>query len=151
MKIAIGCDHGGYDLKAYLQKQFEERGYEFIDFGTNSPESVDYPDYAFEVGEYVAAGKCEFGVLICSTGVGISIAANKVDGIRAAHCTDTYSARMSRRHNNANILALGAKITGVAIAEEIMEIFLNETFDGGRHQRRIDKIGNYKNNKEVKE
>lgn len=144
MKVAIGCDHGGYELKTYLVKKFEEKGYEFIDFGTNTTESVDYPDYAFAVSEYVAKGNCELGILICSTGIGISIAANKVEGIRAAHCTDTFSARMSRRHNNANILALGGKITGVSIAEEIVETFLSESFDGGRHQRRIDKIDNYK-------
>lgn len=144
MKLAIGCDHGGYELKESLIKRFSKEGHEFVDFGTYSSESVDYPDFAFTVGEYVAAGNCDLGILVCSTGIGISIAANKVDGIRAAHCTDTYSAKMARRHNNANILALGAKITGEAIAEEIVEVFLAESFEGGRHQRRVDKIMDYK-------
>lgn len=144
MKLAIGCDHGGYELKENLIARFSKEGHEFVDFGTYSSESVDYPDFAFAVGEYVAAGNCDLGILVCSTGIGISIAANKVDGIRAAHCTDTYSAKMSRRHNNANILALGAKITGEAIAEEIVEVFLAEFFESGRHQRRVEKIMDYK-------
>ncbi len=144
MKLAIGCDHGGYELKENLIARFSKEGHEFVDFGTYSSESVDYPDFAFAVGEYVAEGNCDLGILVCSTGIGISIAANKVDGIRAAHCTDTYSAKMSRRHNDANILALGAKITGEAIAEEIVEVFLAESFEGGRHQRRVDKIMDYK-------
>ncbi len=144
MKVAIGCDHGGYELKTHIMKYFSDK-HEFVDFGAYSCESVDYPDFGFSVGEYVAQGNCDFGILVCSTGIGISIAANKVDGIRAALCADTYSAKMSRRHNDANILALGAKVTGVAIAEEIVEVFLNESFEGGRHQRRVDKIMNYKN------
>lgn len=145
MKIAIGADHGGYELKQHIIDVFTQRGYEFVDFGTNSPESVDYPDYAFRVGKSVTVGECGCGILICSTGIGMSIAANKVTGIRAAHCTDSYTAKMSRHHNNANVLAMGAKITGVAIAEEIVAAFLSEGFDGDRHERRVEKINNYKN------
>ena len=145
MKIAIGADHGGYELKQHIIALFSHKGYEFLDMGTDSAESVDYPDYAFRVGKNVTKGDCDCGIVICSTGIGVSIAANKVTGVRAAHCTDSYTARMSRHHNNANVLALGAKITGVAIAEEIVEVFLTEGFDGGRHERRVEKMDGYKN------
>lgn len=143
MNIAIGSDHRGYQLKKHIIELFSEKDYAFIDLGTVSEESADYPDFGIAVGECIAQGKCELGIIICSTGIGISIAANKVRGIRAAHCTDSFCAKMSRRHNNANVLALGASVTGVAIAEEIVQSFLTEKFEGGRHQLRIDKITQY--------
>lgn len=145
MKIAIGCDHGGYELKEKIKVIFEAKGHSFVDMGTNSADSVDYPLYGFKVGEAVASGECEKGIVICSSGVGISIAANKVKGIRCALCTDSYCAKMSVRHNNANVVAMGAKIVGVAIAEEIVDAFLSETFEGGRHERRVDMIDAYNN------
>jgi ribose 5-phosphate isomerase B len=143
MNIAIGSDHRGYQLKKHIIEMFSPKGYNFTDLGTTGEESVDYSDFGIAVAQRVAQGECELGIVICSTGVGISIAANKVKGIRAAHCTDSFCAKMARRHNNANVLALGASVTGVAIAEEIVENFLNETFEGGRHQKRIDKITQY--------
>ena len=138
--IAIGSDHGGYELKEKVKKHLEERGYEVKDFGTFSTESVDYPDIALPVAEAVAAGEYERGILLCSTGIGISIAANKVNGIRAAVCSELYSAEMMRRHNNANILCMGGKVVGVDLAYKITDLFLDTEFQGGRHQRRIDKI-----------
>ncbi len=143
MNIAIGSDHRGYQLKKHIIEMFSPKGYNFTDLGTTGEESGDYSDFGIAVAQRVAQGECELGIVICSTGVGISIAANKVKGIRAAHCTDSFCAKMARRHNNANVLALGASVTGVAIAEEIVENFLNETFEGGRHQKRIDKITQY--------
>ncbi len=143
MKIAISSDHRGYTLKKYIIEVFASEKFEFLDLGTHGKESVDYPDYGIAAAEAVSTGECSMGIVICSTGIGISIAANKVKGIRAAHCTDPFSARMARRHNNANILALGADITGTAIAEETVLNFLTGEFEGGRHQRRIDKITAY--------
>ena len=145
MKIAIGADHGGFELKKKIIDFFSDRDIEceFEDYGTYSEESVDYPDYAIKVGEAVAQGLFDYGIVICSTGIGVSIAANKVKGIRAAHCTDTYSAKMARNHNNANVLALGGKISGIAIVLEMVGIFLCEDFEGGRHERRVDKIKQY--------
>ncbi len=138
--IAIGSDHGGYELKEQLLQFLEENGYETEDCGTFSGESVDYPDIAEKVAKVVLAGDAERGILVCGTGIGISIAANKIDGIRAAHCTDPYSARMAREHNNANIIALGGRITGTELAIEILRAYLDAEFQGGRHQRRVDKI-----------
>ncbi|MCI9626697.1 MAG: ribose 5-phosphate isomerase B [Clostridia bacterium] len=138
--IAIGSDHGGYELKEQLLQFLEENGYETEDCGTFSGESVDYPDIAEKVAKVVLAGDAERGILICGTGIGISIAANKINGIRAAHCTDPYSARMAREHNNANIIALGGRITGTELAIEILCAYLDAEFQGGRHQRRVDKI-----------
>lgn len=145
MKIAIGADHGGFELKKKIMDFFSDSDIEceFEDYGTYSEESVDYPDYAIKVGEEVAKGNFDYGIVICSTGIGVSIAANKVKGIRAAHCTDSYSAKMARNHNNANVLALGGKISGIAIVLEIVSVFLCEDFDGGRHSRRVDKIIRY--------
>lgn len=143
MKIAIGCDHGGYALKEHLVSVFSQQGYEFIDFGTNGPDSVDYPQFGFAVGEAVADGRCERGVVICSTGIGVSIAANKVRGVRCALCTEPYSAKMCRRHNNANVLALGARVTGVGLAEDILAVFLTEEHEGGRHERRVCQLDDY--------
>ncbi len=140
MKIAVACDHGGLELKKTLLKYLSEQGHEIVDFGTNSPDSCDYPDFALPAAEAVAAGQCERGILICSTGIGISIVANKVPGIRCAHCHDTYSAKYTRLHNNANMLAFGQKGIGEGLMLEIVETFLKTEFEGGRHQRRIDKI-----------
>ena len=138
MKIAIGCDHGGYLLKQDILIWLEEHDIDFEDFGCYSRESVDYPAYGEKVGRAVAAGEADFGIVICTTGIGISIAANKVKGIRCAHCTDVLSAEMTRRHNNATVLAMGAGLTGTNVALRMVEVFLNTEFEGGRHQRRVD-------------
>lgn len=140
MKIAVACDHGGLALKQVLLDYLQKNGYEVCDFGTNTADSCDYPDHALPAAEAVARGECERGILICSTGIGISIAANKVRGIRCAHCHDTYSAKYTRLHNDANMLAFGQKIIGEGLMLEIVELFLNTEFEGGRHQNRIDKI-----------
>ena len=138
MKIAIGCDHGGYLLKQDVLIWLEEHDIDVEDFGCYSRESVDYPAYGEKVGRAVAAGEADFGIVICTTGIGISIAANKVKGIRCAHCTDVLSAEMTRRHNNANVLAMGAGLTGTNVALRMVEVFLNTEFEVGRHQRRVD-------------
>ena len=139
--IAIGSDHGGYELKERIANYLIKKGMTVEDFGCFSSEtSVDYPDYGLAVAEAVAGGKYEFGIIVCGTGIGISIAANKVPGIRAALCTDCYMARMSREHNNANILALGGRVIGEGLALEIVETWLNAKFAGERHQIRLDKI-----------
>ena len=140
MKIAVACDHGGLELKKVLLQYLKEHGYEYQDFGTYTSDSCDYPDFALPAAEAVASGACDRGILICSTGIGISIAANKVKGIRCAHCHDTYSAKYTRLHNDANMLAFGQKIIGEGLMLEIVELFLNTEFEGGRHQRRVDKI-----------
>ena len=138
MKIAIGCDHGGYLLKQDVLIWLEENDIDVEDYGCYSRESVDYPAYGEKVGRAVASGEADFGIVICTTGIGISIAANKVKGIRCAHCTDVLSAEMTRRHNNANVLAMGAGLTGTNVALRMVEVFLNTEFEGGRHQRRVD-------------
>ncbi|HIY46010.1 MAG TPA: ribose 5-phosphate isomerase B [Candidatus Borkfalkia excrementipullorum] len=140
MKIAVACDHGGLALKNVLLEYLKKNGYEIMDFGTCTAESCDYPDFVLPAAEAVASGECERGILVCSTGIGVSIAANKVKGIRCAHCHDTYSAKYTRLHNDANMLAFGQKIIGDGLMLEIVETFLNTEFEGGRHQRRIDKI-----------
>lgn len=140
MKIAIACDHGGLNLKNAVKKYLEENGYEVFDFGTDSTASCDYPDLALPAAEAVASGKCERGIVICSTGIGVSIVANKVPGVRCAHCHDSYCAEFTRLHNNSNMLALGEKVVGVGYALKIVETFLKTEFEGGRHQRRVDKI-----------
>ncbi len=140
MKIAIGCDHGGYLLKQDVLIWLEEHDYDVEDFGCYSRESVDYPAYGEKVGRAVAAGEADLGIVICTTGIGISIAANKVGGVRCAHCTDVLSAEMTRRHNNANVLAMGAGLTGTNVALRMVEVFLNTEFEGGRHQRRVDQL-----------
>ena len=142
MKIAIGCDHGGYLLKQDVLVWLEEHDIDFEDFGCYSRESVDYPIYGEKVARAVAAGEADFGIVICTTGIGISIAANKVKGIRCAHCTDPLSAEMTRRHNNANVLALGAGLTGTNLALRMVEVFLNTQFEGSYHQRRVDMVDN---------
>lgn len=138
--IAIGCDHGGYELKQKILAHLRQRGLEYRDFGCDSTASVDYPVYGKAVAHAVASGECEKGIVICSTGIGISIAANKVKGIRCALCSDPLSAEMTRRHNDANMLAMGAGMVGPNLAERIVEVFLNTDFEGGRHARRVGEI-----------
>ena len=141
MKIALGADHGGVDLKGAIHEHLQSQGHEVKDFGTNSRDSTDYPDYARTVGEAVARGEFERGILVCGTGQGMAITANKVRGIRAAACGDTYSARMSREHNNANVLCLGGRVVGLGLALDIVDIWLRTEFsDSPRHHRRVDKI-----------
>lgn len=140
MKIGIGSDHGGYELKEDIKELLDKLGIEYIDYGTDSLESVDYPDFGKKVAESVVAKEVDKGIVICGTGIGISIAANKVKGIRCALCGDVFSARMSIMHNNANMLALGARVIGIGLAHEIVEAWLKAEFEGGRHQRRITKI-----------
>lgn len=140
MKVAIGCDHGGFQLKGAIMNYLEDKGYTYKDYGTYSEESCDYPDIAIAVAEAVATGEYDKGILICGTGIGIGIAANKVSGIRAALCHDTFSAHASREHNDANILTMGQRVIGQGLALDIVDIWLHTEFEGGRHQRRIDKI-----------
>lgn len=140
MKIGIGSDHGGYDLKEHVVKYLQDEGIEYVDYGTDSLESVDYPEFGQKVAEAVINKEVDKGIVICGTGIGISISANKVPGIRCALCGDTYSARMSIEHNNANILALGGRVTGRDLAIEIVSVWLKATFQGDRHIRRINKI-----------
>lgn len=140
MRIAIGSDHGGLRLKKDVIKHLEKNGIEVKDFGTYTEESCDYPDYAKAVGKAVVAKEYDFGILICGTGIGISIAANKVPGVRAALCCDTFSAHATREHNNANILAMGERVVGPGLALDIVDAFLGAEFEGGRHQNRVNKI-----------
>ena len=142
MKIAIGCDHGGYLLKQDILIWLEENDYDFEDFGCYNTESVDYPVYAEKVARAVASGECEKGIVICTPGIGVSMAANKVKGIRCALCGDSYSAEMTRRHNDANVLAMGAGIIGPNMAKKITEVFLTTAFEGGRHARRMGLLDN---------
>jgi ribose 5-phosphate isomerase B len=140
MRIALGADHAGVDLKAQIKVRLDERGIAYEDFGTSTTDSVDYPDVAERVARAVAGGAFDRGVLVCGTGVGMSIAANKVAGIRAAPVVDERTALLSREHNNINILGLGARVTPADVAIRLLDIFLDTPFAGGRHQRRIDKI-----------
>ncbi|HEX3015230.1 MAG TPA: ribose 5-phosphate isomerase B [Desulfobacteria bacterium] len=140
MKIALGSDHGGFRLKNEIKQVFSSRGLTFTDLGTFSTDSVDYPDFALAVAEEVASGRCSLGIICCGTGIGVSIVANKVPGVRAAVCHDPYSARMAREHNDANVLTLGERVTGVGLAMDIVEAFLSAAFAGGRHAARVEKI-----------
>ena len=140
MKIALGSDHGGYALKCDIIKLLEKLGHEYKDFGCYAPESCDYPDFGAAAARAVASGECDRGIVICTTGIGISITANKIKGIRCAHCADPLEAEMTRRHNDANMMAIGAGFTGKNLAERMVEVFLTTEFEGGRHQRRVDKI-----------
>lgn len=141
MKIVIGCDHGGVELKEELRKRMEEAGHTVVNMGVDdSSQAVDYPDVAVTCGKQVQTGDCDCGVLICGTGLGIGISANKMDGIRCATVSDTFSARMAKEHNNANMIALGARVLGNELAWEVLQGYLNASFEGGRHQRRVDKI-----------
>ncbi|MCF0154600.1 MAG: ribose 5-phosphate isomerase B [Veillonella sp.] len=140
MKVAIGADHGGYSLKEDLKHLLEDMGVEYKDFGTHSTDSVDYPDIAVPVAQAVAAGEFDRGILVCGTGIGIGIAANKVPGIRAALVHDTFSAHACREHNDANILTMGERVIGPGLARDIVKIWLTTEFEGGRHERRVEKI-----------
>jgi ribose 5-phosphate isomerase B len=138
LKVAIGCDHGGIDLKDIIKSVLTDLGHEIDDQGCSSSESVDYPNFAKSVSLLVKDGKCDRGILICGTGIGMSMAANRIPGIRAALCHEMFSARMSREHNDANILCLGARVIGQGLAAEVVKTWMTTDFVGGRHQRRID-------------
>lgn len=149
MKIAIGNDHTAVELKNHIKEYLENKGYDVTDFGTSSEERTDYPIYGYKVACSVANKEFDFGILICGTGIGISLAANKVKGIRAAVCSEPYSARLTRAHNNANIIAFGARVVGPSMAEMIVEEFLTIEYEGGRHQKRIDMISAIENGEKI--
>ena len=141
MKIAVACDHGGLNLKNALIAYLKKNGHEVKNFGTDTLDSCDYPDFAVLAAEAVATGECDRGIVVCSSGIGVSIVANKVPGIRCAHCHDTYCAKYTRLHNDANMIAFGEKVVGVGLMEEIVNLFLTTEFEGGqRHNRRVGKI-----------
>ncbi|MCI9348446.1 MAG: ribose 5-phosphate isomerase B [Oscillibacter sp.] len=140
MKIALGCDHGGYDLKLHVMETLKKLGHEYEDFGCDSKDSCDYSDFGAPAAQAVADGRCDMGIVLCTTGIGISIAANKIKGIRCAHCADAYEAELCRRHNDANVMAIGAGFTGPFLADRMVEIFLTTEHEGGRHARRVGKI-----------
>ncbi len=140
MKVAIAADHGGFELKEALKKQLT--GVTLTDLGTHSTESVDYPDFGADLARRVAAGEFDRGILVCGSGIGISIAANKVPGIRAALCHNVYTAEMARRHNDANVIAMGGRVVDESTAIEMTQVFLNTEFEGGRHARRVEKLNN---------
>ena len=140
MKIVLASDHGGFELKEAIKKHLIKKGYDINDIGVNDTKSVDYPDYGKRAAMMVAGKEADRGIIICGTGIGISIAANKVKGIRCALCTNEYMARMSRMHNNANMLALGGRVTGIGLAEDMVDVWLSTEFEGGRHEIRVNKI-----------
>lgn len=140
MKLGIAADHGGYELKELIIDHLRSKGYDLVDYGTNSNDSVDYPDYATKLCQGILNQEVDQGIAICGTGIGISIACNKFSGIRAALCSDTFSARATRNHNDANVLCLGARVLGQEIAKDIVDNFLLADFEGGRHQARVEKI-----------
>lgn len=140
MKIAIGCDHGGLEHKNAIAEHLKSRGFEVCDFGIYEQVSVDYPDIAEKVCASIVSGECERGILVCGTGIGMSIAANKVKGIRAAACSEHFSAKFTRLHNNSNVICLGGRVIGVGTAIELADLFVDTEFEGGRHQTRVDKI-----------
>ncbi|MGM0410061.1 MAG: ribose 5-phosphate isomerase B [Bacillota bacterium] len=140
MKIAIGSDHAGFELKKEIKDLLEEKGLFYQDMGTDSNESVDYPDFAYKVAKGVADDNFDRGILICGTGIGMSIAANKVDGVRAALCHNVFSAKATRNHNNSNVLTMGSRVVAKGLAKEIVKAWLGEEFDGGRHERRVNKV-----------
>lgn len=141
--IALGSDHAAFEFKEEIKSYLVEKGYDVQDFGTCNTERVDYCDFGFRVGEAVAAGTCEKGIVFCGTGVGIAISANKVKGIRAVVCTEPFSAKLSREHNDSNVLALGARVVGIELAKMIVDVWLASRFEGGRHLERINKIAEY--------
>lgn len=145
MKIAIGCDHGGFEHKNAIAEHLKERGFEITDFGIYENKSVDYPEIALKVANSVAAGENVLGILVCGTGIGMSMAANKVNGIRAAAASDHFSAKYTRLHNNANILCLGGRVIGVGTALELADLFVDTEYEGGRHQKRLDMITEIEN------
>ena len=140
MKVALGCDHAGFALKETVARALAEAGATVVDLGTYSTDSVDYPDFAERVARAVASGEADRGVVLCGTGIGVSIAANKIPGVRAALCHDTFSARMSRAHNDANVLAMGARVVGAGLAAEIVAAWMGAELEGGRHAARVEKI-----------
>ncbi len=140
MKIGIGNDHAALEMKNQVMEYLEEKGYEVINYGTNPPESCNYPEFGEKVGRAVVSGEVDCGILICGTGVGISLAANKVKGVRAVVCSEPYSAKLSKQHNNTNILAFGARVVGIELAKMIIDEWLGAEFEGGRHQTRVDMI-----------
>ena len=140
MKIVLASDHGGFELKEAIKKHLIKKGYDINDIGVNDTKSVDYPDYGKRAAMMVAGKEADRGIIICGTGIGISIAANKVKGIRCALCTNEYMARMSRMHNNANMLAIGGRVTGIGLAEDMVDVWLSTEFEGGRHEIRVNKI-----------
>ena len=140
MRIAMAADHGGFALKETLKSYLVGLGHEVVDFGTNSAEMVDYPDFVGPAARAVAAGECDRGIVLCGTGLGAMLTANKVRGIRAVVCHECFSARMSRLHNDANVLCLGGRVHGVGLAQELVDLWLQTPFEGGRHARRVDKI-----------
>ena len=149
MKIAIGNDHAALELKNHIVDYLVKEGHEVVNFGTDTPASTDYPIYGARVAHAVANGECERGIVICGTGIGISISANKVKGIRCALCSEPVSAKLTRQHNDANVLAMGARIIGPAMAEEIVHTYLTTEFEGGRHSRRIDLITKLENGQTI--
>lgn len=146
MKIALACDHGGLNLKNAIKNHLEKKGYEVLDFGTDTTDSVDYPEFAYKAAKSVVDKESECGILVCGTGIGIGIAANKVKGIRCATLGDTFSARMTKAHNDANMIALGERVTGIGLGLDIVDAYLNSSFEGGRHQSRVDKITEIESN-----
>lgn len=140
MKIVIGNDHSAVEMKNIIRKYVEEKGYEMIDLGTNSSDSCDYPVYGERVGRAVASGEADYGIAICGTGIGIGIAAGKVKGVRVCTCSEPYSARLSRMHNNTNVLSFGARVVGVEMAKMIVDEWLDNTYEGGRHERRVAQL-----------
>lgn len=140
MTVALGCDHGGLNIKNAVIEYLKQNNFEFIDYGCYTEESVDYPEYGYKVAKAITGGKAQLGILCCGTGIGISMAANKVKGIRAAVCTNEFMAEMTRRHNNSNILSMGGRIIDEATAVRLADIFLNTEFEGDRHTRRVDMI-----------
>ena len=147
--IAIACDHSALEMKETIKKLLDDMGLAYKDFGTNSEESCHYPIFGARAAKAVASGECERGILICGTGIGMSLAANKVKGIRCVACSEPYSARLSRAHNNANMLAIGARVIGLEMAKMIVGEFLNTAFEGGRHQVRVDMLTALENGEEI--
>ncbi len=148
MRIAFACDHAGYALRSLVLGWLREEGHEVLDEGTYSEESCDYPDFAMKVARRVARGEAERGIVVCATGIGMAMAANKVRGVRAALCNDLYTARYSRLHNDANVLAMGARVVGPGLAEEILRVWMETPFEGGRHSRRLEKLAGIEGSRE---
>lgn len=146
MKIGLGSDHGGFQLKGIIKEYLEQKGYEIVDYGTHSKDSVDYPEYGEKVAQAVSNNEVDRGIIFCGTGIGISLAANKVKGIRCANVSDTFSARMCRLHNDANMLSLGERVVGAGLAMDIVDLFLETEFEGGRHTARVEKLMAVENN-----
>ena len=149
MKIAIGADHGAFELKEAVKAHLDEKNIEYCDYGCFSKESVDYPKYAYLAASAVASKECDFGIICCTTGLGVSMAANKVKGVRAAVCTNEMLAEMTRRHNNANVICMGQNVVSKELAMKMIDFFLSTEFEGGRHQRRVDLLTDIENGKDI--